>query len=71
MFAGFSGHGNSIHNIIPLLKKKNVDLSLDLFLNAFSDRLHDEKLSYETCCEFVMQGYTIYSQLSLLLTSIQ
>ena len=22
----FSGHGNSIHNIIPLLKKENVDL---------------------------------------------
>ncbi len=22
-----SGHGNSIHNIIPLLKKENVDLS--------------------------------------------
>ena len=21
-----SGHGNSIHNIIPLLKKENVDL---------------------------------------------
>ena len=27
VFAGFSGHGNSIHNIIPLLKKKgNVHL---------------------------------------------
>ena len=26
MFAGFSDHGNSIHNIIPLLKKENVDL---------------------------------------------
>ena len=26
VFAGFSGHGNSIHNIISLLKKKNVRL---------------------------------------------
>ena len=26
VFAGFSGHGNSIHNILPLLKKENVDL---------------------------------------------
>ena len=25
MFTGFSGHGNSIHNIIPLLKKENLD----------------------------------------------
>ena len=24
VFAGFSGHGNSIHNIIALLKKENV-----------------------------------------------
>ena len=24
VFVGFSGHGNSIHNIIPLLKKENV-----------------------------------------------
>ena len=26
MFTGFSSHGNSIHNIIPLLKKENIDL---------------------------------------------
>ena len=25
MFARFSGHGNSIHSIIPLFKKENVD----------------------------------------------
>ena len=24
VFAGFSGHGNSIHNIIPLLKKRKM-----------------------------------------------
>ena len=24
VFAGFSGYGNLIHNIIPLLKKENV-----------------------------------------------
>ena len=24
VFTGFSGHGNSIYNIIPLLKKENV-----------------------------------------------
>ena len=24
MFAGFSGHGNSVHNIIRRLKKENV-----------------------------------------------
>ena len=28
VFTGFSGHGNSIHNIIPLLKKENVHLCL-------------------------------------------
>ena len=26
VFAGFSGRGNSIHNIIPLLKNKNLNL---------------------------------------------
>ena len=26
MFAGFSAHSNSIHNIIPLLQKENVHL---------------------------------------------
>ena len=26
VFAGFSGHGNSIYNIIPQLKKENVSL---------------------------------------------
>ena len=25
VFAGFSGHGNSIHNVILLLKKANVE----------------------------------------------
>ena len=28
VFAGFSGHGNSIYDIIPLLEKKNVHLFL-------------------------------------------
>ena len=31
VFAGFSGHGNSIHNISPLLKKENVHLYMSIF----------------------------------------
>ena len=27
VFAGFSGHGNPIHNVIPLLKKETVHLT--------------------------------------------
>ena len=30
VFAGFSGHGDSIHNVIPLLIKENVDLCREL-----------------------------------------
>ena len=29
-FDGFSGHGNLIHNIIPQLKKENVEPSVDV-----------------------------------------
>ena len=30
VFAGFSGHGNSIYNIIPLFKKENIQLFLNI-----------------------------------------
>ena len=30
VFAGFSVHGDSVHNIIPLLKKENVHLYICL-----------------------------------------
>ena len=35
MFTGFSGHGNSIHNIISLLKKENVQIEKYLIKNSF------------------------------------
>ena len=46
MFAGFSGHGNSIQNIIPLLKKENVHLKIEFESLLIASQNNTSSTSY-------------------------
>ena len=66
MFAGFSGHGNSIHNIIPLLNKeqckslrkhtemkKNSIKNYHFYLKKARIEFIGEDFSIKNCYQFI------------------
>ena len=57
MFSGFSGHGNSIHNIIPQLKKENID---QIFTNLIGETDIRESIWFGLLCFYVISIIVCY-----------